>query len=170
MKPIKHISSPAVCAALLVCAPVLADGHAKDEAYVRDAMRKMDVAFRGRDSNGYLRFLRPDYTEVNKAGMVTTHSKAEAGAQMRLAFTHATSITVPPTTVTRFVFDKRGATVFGSGSLDVTATVNGQQSVFHESGTYRDLWIKTGAGWLKKTSTTVSSTTTVNGKPEAGSR
>jgi len=91
--------------------------------------------------------------------------KAEMKDQMSRMFARATSITPGPITVTRFVFDKQGATVYESGSLTLTLMVSGQKSVIQTGGSYRDFWVKTGTGWLEKSSSSLSSKSTLNGKP-----
>lgn len=167
MKQIKQISSFVLSIVLLASTPLLADkdSHIKDKPYITNAIRKMDIATQNKDLNGYLVFLRPDYTDVGEAGVVNAHNKAQMREQMSRMFARATSITVGPTTVTRFVFDKQGAIVYESGSLSMTLMVSGQASVIQADGTYQDLWVKTAKGWLKKRSASLSSKTTLNGKP-----
>jgi len=152
---------------VLVSTHSLADtkSHAADKSYIKDAMRKMDTATQRKDLNGYLVFLHRDYTDVNQAGVVTAHNKIQMREQMSQMFVRATSITLGPTTVTRFVFDKQGATVYEGGSLSMTLIISGRVSVIQAGGTYQDFWVKTATGWLKKRSSSVSSTTTLNGKP-----
>lgn len=125
----------------------------------------MDIATQNKDLNGYLVFIHPDFTNTNAAGVTTQHNKAELREQMSRMFARAVSITAEPTTVTRFLFDKQGATVYESGRLSMTFMVNGQKPVLQSDGTYRDLWVKTAAGWQEKSSSSVSSKTTLNGKP-----
>ena len=167
MQYIRRTTLSVLSMTILAPAPLLAsvDIHAKDKAYIMSAMHKMDVATQNKDLNGSLAFLRPDYTDFGAAGVVNAHNKAQMREQMSRMFARATSITLGPTTVTRFVFDKQGVTVYESGSLSITLIVSGQASVIQADGTYKDLWVKTTTGWLKKSSYSVSSKTTLNGKP-----
>jgi len=141
------------------------DAHAKDKAFIKSAIQKMNVATQSKDLAGFLVFLHPDYKDIGADGKVNAGSKAQMRDQMIRLFARATSITVGPTTVTRFVFEKQGVTIYESGSLTLTLLVSGQESVIHTGGTYRDFWVKSGTGWLEKSSYSLSSKSTLNGKP-----
>ncbi len=167
MNYIKQASLSISTILLFVTAPLLADAdvHAKDKVFIKSAMQKMNVAIQNKDLAAYLLFLHPDYTDIGEAGKVNAHNKAQMSDQMSRMFARAMSITVGPTTVTRFVFDKQGATVYESGSITITLMISGQKSVIQSGGTYRDFWVKTGTGWLEKSSSSLSSKSTLNGKP-----
>ncbi len=167
MNHIKQFSLSTLSILIFVTAPLLADAdvHAKDKVFIKNAMYKMNVATQDKDLVAYLLFLHPDYTDIGEAGRVNAHNKAQMSDQMSRMFARAMSITVGPTTVTRFVFDKQGVTVYESGSLTMTLMVSGQKSVLQSGGTYRDFWVKNGTGWLETSSSSLSSKSTLNGKP-----
>ena len=167
MNYIKQFSLLIVSNLLIVTVPLLADtnAHAKDKAFIKNAMQKMDRAAQNKDLNGYVQFLHPDYTDIGEDGKVNAHNKAEMKDQMSRMFARATSITPGPITVTRFIFDKQGATVYESGSLTIKLMVSGQKSVIQTGGSYRDFWVKTATGWVEKSSSSLSSKSTLNGNP-----
>jgi len=167
MNHIKQVSLSIFSIFLFVTTPLLADAdvHAKDEVFIKSAMQKMNIATQNKDLAAYLLFLCPDYTDIGEGGKVNAHNKTQMSDQLGRMFARAMSITVGPTSVARFVFDKQGATVYESGSLTIMLMISGQKSMIQSEGTYRDFWVKNGTGWLEKSSSSLSSKTTLNGKP-----
>ncbi len=167
MNPVKLVALLISIIFLSVSTPLSADteSHAKDKAFLKTAMQKMDKATKNKDLEGYLVFLHPNYVNVNAAGVETAHSKTEMQEQMNQLFSRAVSVTVDPSKITHITFNKKGATVYETGSLSMTFMVNGQKSVLQAGGNYQDFWVKTATGWLEKRSACLSSKTTLNGKP-----
>ena len=153
-----------LCAALLAAAPVFAQDHAKDEAFIRNAIKQTDAAAEKKDAKGVVAFTHPDYVGIDKDGKEVTHGKAEREAKMARLFSDAVKI-ITQTKVTRIRFTSDGATVESQSGGTILLAKGDRKATMKGSSTSRDLWVKVKNGWLEKRTRGLTSTLTVNGKP-----
>ena len=145
--------------------PASADNHAKDAAFIRDAIKKTDTAANKRDAKAAVAFTHADFVNLNKKGAETTHGKSERETKLAGMFTFATD-SFTRTTVKNIQFIKDGAIVDTQSASYLMLAQKNQKIRLNTTGTYRDFWIKTASGtWQQKRSRALSETNTVNDKP-----
>ncbi len=140
------------------------DGHDKDRAFITKAVKDMDTTANNKDADGYIKYTADDFVDINVNGEETTHGKAERREKMVSAYRRGMTIS-GHTTIKTITFDKQGAIVTETGDSSFTLNHNGQQLVATVTGTWRDLWVKSGNGWLEKRSRTLIIHRLLNGRP-----
>lgn len=158
---------PALLFALCACASVAHakdDGHDKDRAFITKAYADVDKAIKNKDADSASAYIAEDYVSINRDGKEDVHGKAEEIALVRKIIAYAPDATTQ-ITVSSVSFDKQGATVLNTDTFTGTITHNGEKHVLSITGTYRDLWVKSGDGWLEKRSQSLTETSTMDGKP-----
>lgn len=140
------------------------DDHSKDRAFLQEAIRRMDVAGQNKDADKYVAYTHPDFVNVNQFGQEDIHGKAERREKFIHAASRVTSLS-EVTAVTSIVFSKGTAIVSESAVTHITLNINGETAELVDHDTFRDLWVKSGTGWLEMKSRTLTSKSTLNGQP-----
>ncbi len=143
--------------ASLVClsTPTLADSPARDKAFIQSAYRKMDQAVARKDADRFVAFLSPDYQQYDPGSRKPSHDREQTRKGMAKILASPAQVT-SHTTITRISFGASGATVDTSSRNSLMVVVGGKRTEFTGGDTDRDLWVRSGSGWLLKTSRTLS--------------
>lgn len=141
-----------------------ADNPASVKKLIQTAENEMNAAAVRKDIATVLRYHTPDYTATMDDGRKYTRKQFETS--MRQAFAAAKKIT-SVTVVTEISLKPGIATVMtqNHGTIVVTNRQTRKDVLLRVVNTDREVWVKQGNVWRKRSSKTLKATQTLNGKP-----
>jgi ketosteroid isomerase-like protein len=165
--PRSAVLAIALFASTAALTPVYAETHQQSTSKIIAAYGAFDAAVAKKDASGAVASDAPDYVGYDEKGKTEVKSKADDLAQAEQALP-MTSKCTSKSVVTKIVYDKTGATVFETQDQTFTFSAGGQEHTGSVHSTCKELWVESHGTWLRKTSWTISETSTTDGKPDAG--
>lgn len=167
MKQLRHRSILLACLLILGAASLLADATTDARKEIQDRYNRENGAAMKKDAEGLLAYTAPDYVHTDKKG---NKMKLEQMRQMMPQLFAITSDIKAKTTITKITVKGKQAKVAVSEHAEMMMTnpqTQKQGKVVADSSS-QDVWMKTGKGWMKKSSKTLTERATFDGKPMPG--
>ncbi len=151
----------------LVCATAgvaFADAASDARKSIQAAYDAESAAIGKHDVNATYRAYTSDYVSINEKGDKKNLEQSKASAKSMMAVMKTLTVTQKVQTLTLKKSDQAIVTVKTHVSGATVGDAKTAQKLLADE-TDEDLWVKTGTGWLRKRSKTLSQTMTINGVP-----